>query len=95
MKQFIILEEKIVNTGNLFRSESNIRLTSGYGYTSPINTYKTESAYVKHEFDTYQEALDYAQTLNYGVVIYESIAETKIEHTVTRINENTKRITSK
>ena len=39
----------------------------------------------KHTFKTYEEALEFAGTLNFGVTIYESIAETEINHTVTRL----------
>lgn len=48
----------------------------------------------KHTFESFEKALEYAQSLTYGVTIYKSVAETKIKHEVD-IYEDTNDTTSK
>ena len=54
-------------------------LTSEDGLLGPYTYTK------KHMFSTFEEAVEFANTLNFSVIIYESIAETEINHTVTRL----------
>lgn len=41
----------------------------------------------KNEFSTYEEAVEFAETLGFGVTIYESIAKTNIKHEITKYED--------
>lgn len=48
-----------------------------------------------NSFPTFEEAVEFAETLPFGVTIYEAVAETNIKHEVKKFDENTNDFTRK
>lgn len=82
MKEYIILE-KVDTFPSLVRHMTGVN----------INPVASQSLRIK-SFKTYEEAVEFGNTLDYGVTIYESIAKIEIQHKETKINEHTDNSTS-
>ncbi len=80
MREYIILQ-RVKTFPVMLSSSENVKLVA--------------ESVLKKSFTSYDEAVRFSKTLDYGVTIYEAVAEIKIKHEVTKLNENTNSSTSK